>query len=243
MKSKKILMMMLMALFSLSSCHDDTDMPTPSATHWTVSLVTSDDDSRHDPSLLSRYAAYESIIVSIIGLTDDTRTIAVTSDADWLTLRRDTLAADGIVTFTTTDNQTDQRRTATLTFADADHPELTGTLTLSQLSAADQDSNGEDARANLYVGYGYNIYVALENPMAVRTTDPVINLEAVQRDQSYGLYQLVQDCHLLYTRMNTTVSNTIQSFGQDLSQRQTGDETHTFPPSRAACRTARRLST
>ena len=146
MKSKKILMMMLMALFSLSSCHDDTDMPTPSATHWTVSLVTSDDDSRHDPSLLSRYAAYESIIVSIIGLTDDTRTIAVTSDADWLTLLRDTLAADGIVTFTTTDNQTDQRRTATLTFADADHPELTGTLTLSQLSAADQDSNGEDAR-------------------------------------------------------------------------------------------------
>ena len=150
MKSKKILMMMLMALFSLSSCHDDTDMPTPSATHWTVSLVTSDDDSRHDPSLLSRYAAYESIIVSIIGLTDDTRTIAVTSDADWLTLRRDTLAADGIVTFTTTDNRTDQRRTATLTFADADHPELTGTLTLSQLSAADQDSNGDPYRQRCF---------------------------------------------------------------------------------------------
>ena len=237
MKSKVILL--LLTLFSLSSCHDDTDdlQPTPAA-QWTVSLVTSDDGSRHDPSLLSRFAAYESVTVSIGGLSDDTRAVLVTSDADWLTLRRDTLAADGIVTFTTTDNQTDQRRTATLTFADADHPELTGTLTLSQLSAADQDSNGEDARANLYVGYGYNIYVALENPMAVRTTAPVINLEAVQRDQSYGLYQLVQDCHLLYTRMNTTVSNTIQAFGQDLSQRQTGDEANTFQGCVQDCQTA-----
>lgn len=239
MKSKKILMMMLMALFSLSSCHDDTDdvLPTP-PTQWTVSLVTSDDDSGHDPSLLSRYAAYESVTVSISGLTADTRTIAVTSDADWLTLRRDTLAADGIVTFTTTDNRTDRRRQAMLTFTDADHPELTGTLTLSQLSAADQDSNGEDARANLYVGYGYNIYSALENPMAVRTTAPVIDLEAVRRDQSYSLYQLVQDCHLLYTRMNTTVSNTIQAFGQDLSQRQTGDEANTFQGCVQDCQTA-----
>ena len=228
MKSKVILLMLMM-LAVLSACHDDTDdlLPTP-PTQWTVSLVTIDDGSRRDPSLLSRYAAYESVTVSISGLTADTRAVVVTSDADWLTLLRDTLAADGIVTFTTTDNKTDRRRQATLTFTDADHPELTGTLALSQLSAADQDTNGEDARANLYVGYGYNIYAALENPMAVRTTAPVIDLEAVRRDQSYSLYQLVQDCHLLYTRMNTTVSNTIQAFGQDLSQRQTGDEANTF---------------
>ena len=237
MKSKVILL--LLTLFSLSSCHDDTDdlQPTPAA-QWTVSLVTIDDGSRHDPSLLSRYAAYESVTVSIGGLTDDTRTIAVTSDADWLTLRRDTLAADGIVTFTTTDNSTDRRRTATLTFTDTDRPELTGTLALSQRSAADQDSNGEDARAELYVGYGYNIYSALENPMAVRTTAPVIDLEAVRRDQSYSLYQLVQDCHLLYTRMNTTVSNNIRSFGTDLSERQTGDAAHTFQGCVQDCQTA-----
>ena len=238
MKSKVILLMLMM-LAVLSACHDDTDdlLPKPAA-QWTVSLVTIDDGSRRDPSQLSRYAAYESVTVSIGGLTADTRTIAVTSDADWLTLLRDTLAADGIVTFTTTDNKTDRRRQATLTFADADRPELRGMLTLSQLSAGDQDTNGEDARANLYVGYGYNIYSALENPMAVRTTAPVIDLEAVRRDQRYSHYQLVQDCHLLYTRMNTTVSNTIQAFGQDLSQRQTGDEANTFQGCVQDCQTA-----
>ena len=238
MKSK-LTIWMAMVLLSLTACHDDTDdlLPTP-ATQWTVSLVTIDDGSRRDASLLSRYASYESVTVSISGLTADTRAVVVTSDAEWLKVQRDTLAADYIVSLATTDNRTDQRRTATLTFADADRPELRGTLTLSQLSASDQVENGADARANLYVGYGYNIYAALESPMSVRTTDPIINMEAVYQDQRNKIYQMVQDCHMAYTEMDYTVANTIEAFGENLSDRQTGDKDHDFQGCVQDCQTA-----
>ena len=200
--------------------------------------MTIDDGSRRDASLLSRYASYESLTVNISGLTADTRAVLVTSDAEWLKVQRDTLATDHIVTFTTTDNKTDQRRTATLTFADADRPELRGTLTLSQLSAGDQAENGADARANLYVGYGYNIYAALESPMSVRTTDPIINMEAVYKDQHDNIYQLVQDCHMAYTEMDYTVANTIEAFGENLADRQTGDKDQNIRGCVQDCQTA-----
>ena len=238
MKSKLILTM-AMVLLGLTSCHDDTDdlQPVP-AMQWTVSLATIDDGSRHDASQLSRYASYESVAVTISGLTADTRAVIVTSDAQWLKVQRDTLATDHIVTFTTTDNNTDRRRTVTLTFTDADRPELQGTLTLSQRSAADQNDNGEDARANLYVGYGYNIYAALENPMSVRTTAPIINMEGVYKDQHDHIYQLVQDCHMAYTEMEYTVANTIEAFGENLSDRQTGDNNQNIQGCVQDCQTA-----
>lgn len=238
MKSK-LTIWMAMVLLSLTACHDDTDdlQPVP-AMQWTVSLVTIDDGSRRDASLLSRYASYESVTVRISGLTADTRAVLVTSDAEWLKVQRDTLATDHIVTFTTTDNRTDQRRTATLTFADADRPEQRGTLTLSQLSAGDQAENGADARANLYVGYGYNIYAALESPMSVRTTDPIINMEAVYQDQHDHIYQLVQDCHMAYTEMDYTVANTIEAFGENLADRQTGDKDQNIQGCVQDCQTA-----
>ena len=238
MKSKVILLLMLLALFSLSACEDDTAPDVSPTGNWTVSLITVDDGSRRDPSLLSRYAGYESVAVSISGLTADTRSVIITSDAPWLKLLRDTLAHDGFVTFTTTDNQTDQRRTATLTFADADHPERYGTLMLSQLSAADQDTNGEDARANLYVGYGYNIYAALESPMSVRTTDPVLDMAYIRRQQSDNIYHLIMDCHLSYTTMNYSAVNTVQALGENLAERQTGDKNNTFQGCVQDCQTA-----
>ena len=239
MKSKlTIWMTMAMVLLSLTACHDDTDdlQPVP-ATQWTVSLVTIDDGSRRDASLLSRYAGYESVAVSISGLTADTRAVVVTSDADWLKVQRDTLAADYIVSLATTDNRTDQRRTATLTFADADRPELRGTLTLSQLSASDQQENGDDARANLYVGYGYNIYAALESPMSVRTTDPILDMTHIRLMESMDAYHLIQDCHLSYTTMNYSAVNTVQALGENLSERQTGDVNHTFQGCVQDCQT------
>ena len=77
MKSK-LTIWMAMVLLSLTACHDDTDdlQPVP-AMQWTVSLVTIDDGSRHDASVLSRYASYESVAVTISGLTADTRAIVV----------------------------------------------------------------------------------------------------------------------------------------------------------------------
>ena len=126
MKRKLILTItMTMVLIGLTACHDDTDDRPVLSTQWAVSLVTIDDGSRHDPSLLSRYASYESVAVTISGLTADTRAVIVTSDAQWLKVQHDTLAVDFIVSLATTDNRTEQRRTATLTFADADRPEAT----------------------------------------------------------------------------------------------------------------------
>lgn len=240
MKRKLILTItMTMVLIGLTACHDDTDDLRPVlSTQWAVSLVTIDDGSRHDPSLLSRYASYESVAVTISGLTADTRAVIVTSDAQWLKVQHDTLAVDFIVSLATTDNRTEQRRTATLTFTDADRPELQGTLTLSQRSAADQDDNGDDARANLYVGYGYNIYAALESPMAVRTTAPVLNFNQLRLMEEMNAYQLIQDCHLSYTTMDYSAVNTVQALGEDLSERQAGDPETNFQGCVQDCQTA-----
>jgi len=240
MKNKVIILAMKMAmvLLGLTACHDDTVSDDSPVENWSVSLVNIDDGSRLDPSLLSRYASYESVTVSISGLTADTRTVVITSDADWLKLGRDTLSADNIVTFTTTNNDGDSRRSAILTFADANHPERCATLTLSQLSAADQDTNGDDARANLYVGYGYNIYAALEDPMSVRTTSPVLDMSHLRLLASMDAYHLIQDCHLSYTTMNYSAVNTIQALGENLAERQTGDSEHNIQGCAQDCQTA-----
>ena len=69
---------------------------------------------------LPRFASYERVTVSLGGRTEADSVIAVSCDADWLSLTTTILPADGIVSLATTDNTGQQRRTATLTFAAAD---------------------------------------------------------------------------------------------------------------------------
>ena len=265
MKRTAIALLTLAAL--LTACHDDNDDPTPPPTPaepgaWTVSVVggtAADSDDDGTPALGWR-AAYESLTVSIGGRTADTGAIAVTLEegSDWLSVASDTLATDSIVALTTKTNTTGVRREALLTFAavtpdgeapgTADSPVVGGisadtrraTLRIVQLSQADNSQNG-DPREQLYIGYGYDIYKALESPMAVRTKAPVLDYEQLVRlTNRYGT-AYVQDCHLAQTGVSYVASNSIHAFGRDLAEQQTGDQDNHFEGCSEDCKRAGQL--
>ena len=233
--------LLILSLFTLNSCRED-DIVVPETGPWVITAVGADDE---DMTFAWR-ASYESITVSIKGCGPETRAVVVsllggeTADS-WLTLASDTLAADSIVTFTTTTNSTDQRREATLVFTDADNPTRQASIMLTQLSAADAAENGTDARADLYVGYGYDVYKALESPMAVRTKAPILDLDYLRQQNIAARYEVIQDCHLSRTETRYVTTNDIHAFGKNLSEQQTGDENNHFEGCRENCMTAEEL--
>ena len=97
-----------------------------------------------------------------------------------------------------------------------------------------------DARSELYVGYGYNVYKALESEMAVSTM-PVLLAELMWQYNVSSDYQLLQDCRLARTTMRYVSSNDIHAFGRDLSEQQTGDADNHFEGCREDCMTAEEL--
>ena len=130
----------------------------PADTGFTVSAA---------DSLLSRFASFENITVKVTRNEKGEGTITVTANADWLTLKTDTLPGDGIISLATTDNKSSTRREALLTFSSTTGSKAT--LRLYQRCLADDDVNADPA-AEGYLGYGYDIYQSLDNPMAVRKT-------------------------------------------------------------------------
>ena len=250
----------------LNGCHED-DITVPGTEPWVASVVGADGEE----VTLAWRASYESLTVSIQGCGLETRAVLVSlldgetaentpggsqpqggaahgdsavggSPADsWLTLASDTLAADSIVAFATTTNDTGQRRTATLVFTDANDASRSTTITLTQLSSADGETNGADARADLYVGYGYDIYKALESPMAVRTKEPIIDLDYLRQQNIAARYEVVQDCHLSRTETRYVTTNDIHAFGKNLSEQQTNDTDNHFEGCRENCITAEEL--
>lgn len=250
---KKTAIVLLTLTVLLTACHDD-DTPTPNPVPpvegaWSVS-VSGGSASDDGIPVLGWRAAYESLSVSIRGRASGTGTIAVTltEGSDWLSVASDTLASDSIVALTTTTNDTGIRREALLTFAAAStdsggSPADTlrrATLRIVQLSQSDNSQNG-DPRDQLYIGYGYDIYKALESPMAVRTKRAVIDYtQLVELSRYYGT-AFVQDCHLAQTGVRYVASNSIHAFGRDLSEQQTGDQDNHFEGCNEDCKRAEQL--
>jgi len=85
------------------------------------------------------------------------------------------------------------------------------------------------------------VYKALESPMAVRTKEAILNLDALNEMSILSKYDIIQDCHL--SRMDTryVASNDIHAFGKDLTQQQTGDIDNHFEGCREDCLTAESL--
>ena len=221
------------------ACHDD-DNPVPEAAQgWTVSVAGHEDGQ---PVVLPWSASYESLTVTLGGRTAKTGTIIVTSADDWLSVCGEQLPDDNIVALKTTANDTWRLRTTTLTFTDADDPSLTASLQVTQRAkhsvGSDDDRN---PRSDLYVGYGYDIYKALESTMAVRSNAPVLVTALLQQFSTSSEYQLLQDCRLSQTKVRYVASTDIHAFGRDLSELQTGDADHHFEGCREECLTAERL--
>lgn len=229
--------LLLLLIFLLCGCHDDSDITLPETEAWVATVV----GAEGGDVTLSWRASYESVTVSISGCGPETQKVVLSADNDWLTVTSDTLAADSIVAFTTTTNDSGQRRTATLVFTDADEPERSASLVITQLSSSNADANGSDARADLYVGYGYDIYKALESPMAVRTKQPILDLDYLRRENIAAHYEVIQDCRLARTETRYVATNDIHAYGKNLSEQQTGDEDNHFEGCRENCITAEQL--
>lgn len=240
MKRQLTILAIILATLALSSCKrdkDDEPNPSPDAVlpSWTASRVDEFDGQARD---LPFEASYESITVSITGRTDKTRAVIVASDCDWLSISGDTLAADSIVPIATTANVTGQRRSATIIFTDADDPKLSASIEITQQSASFTDDNGATAAADLYVGYGYDIYKALESPMAVRTAAPVIDVDALRRRNIAARYDVIQDCRLSRTQVRYVASNDIHAHGENLTELQTNNTADHIEGCRQNCMAA-----
>ena len=192
--------------------------------------------------LLPFRASYESIKVGLSGQDASAGETYVRSNASWLTVSAETLPADGMVALKTQANLSGGRREATLTFTDAANPQRTAQLRLIQLSSSDSDHNADVAREQLYVGYGYDIYKALESPMAVRTRMPVLDYPyMVQHLNLAEKYQLIQDCHLSRLDVDYVNASNIHAYGRDLSYLQTKDDVNAFEGCSDDCNTVVRL--
>ena len=160
-------------------------------------------------TLLSRFASFENITVKVAHSEKDEGAITVNANADWLTLKTDTLPKDGIISLATTDNKSSTRREALLTFSSATGTKAT--LRLYQRSIADDDVNADPA-ADGYLGYGYDIYQSLDNPMAVRKTHAVLSLDQLRTQSSDITYEVVHENRLSRTDFNIYSARSISEY-------------------------------
>lgn len=206
------LMCALLSTATLTGCHDDDDAIVPENGTWTVSA-----DGGADVQL-SRLASYERVTVNISGYdAERDGAVVISSTEDWLSVTSDTLAADSVVLLQTTTNDENGRRTASLVFTSVNNPTLRGVLPVSQLSLAEQDANGADARSELYVGYGYDIYAALDNPMSVRTKRPIINLENLAANSGVYNFEAIHDSRMATTTVESYSATSIHEMATVLT--------------------------
>ena len=219
------LLLAFLPAFLLLSCIEKE----PVTEKWTVSVIGDD-----DTATLSCRAGYESLVVKLTGPEEGTQ-VQLSSSHPWLRVTLDVLAADCIVPITVEANDTDARREASIIFTDASDPLKSASLNVVQLSELDVDTNGEEARDVLYVGYGYNIYKALDNPMSVCTTAPILDYDRMLNSGGVGIYEVVQDCHLSRTETKYVASNDIHAYGENLTRQQTGDSENQIEGCRENC--------
>lgn len=228
MKQTKVILTICFAILIalLSACRDSDDGP-----------LSPDDGQDRDQGdgtwkvLLdidepfAKEAAYQSVTATIEGRADQDSIVIVSAASDgWLYILTDTLPKDGIVRLAIAANGDQENRTANITFTSAVNPAHTAKASVSQLSASASDQNGMDARSVLYIGYGYDIYAALDNPMSVRTMEPIIDyaqlVQSIGSGNYQGCYDPVQTVHLARTEISYVMSNTIQAYSQNLTQQQ-----------------------
>ncbi len=243
MKYLRIIISIMAAVIVFTGCRDDdgtTDVPQTGT--WTVSLLggSAVEVSDDGDAVFGHRAVYGSIRVEIKGYdaARDGNVIVECKDAEWLNIEGDTLGDDGIVSITTLDNDTERRRSATITFSSELYPSLSTSIVVDQLSTADEDNNGVDARSQLYVGYGYDIYKALDSPMAVRAKRPIIDYEMLVKAGNSASYETVHDSHLSRTEMKYVASKSLYEYAENLTRQQTKSEEYAVAGCKADCELA-----
>lgn len=242
MKYSSSLILCIVTLILAAGCKDDNTPDAPQPGDWTVNVLGGSDAEIGEDGMVTfgQYATYGSLRIALEGYNAD-RDGAVSvacSDADWLTIDSKTLGDDGIVSLTIQENDNDIRRYATVTFTSTLYPSVTTSLTVEQLSRGDSDTNGDEAWEQLYVGYGYDIYKALDNPMAVRTKKPILNYERLVESGNSATYETVHDSHLSRTEMKYVASKSLFEYAEDLTKQQTKSDDYTIAGCKSDCEQA-----
>lgn len=199
---------LLMSGCMFCSCNED--MSSSSLGELKVSL-----ENHEQEAILPCLASYESIQVSIEGKNAH-ETILVSSSESWLKLENDTLPNDGIISIETQANEENRRREAILVFTSAEHPQHVATLIVSQLSQADNGSNG-NPKDELFIGYGYDIYKKSDSQLSVHSLEPVIDCNKLKRYTGADTYETIHDCKVSRTEVKYVTALTLYQFGSELT--------------------------
>lgn len=206
------------ALLCLLSCSDNSLSSEQSDSPWHISF-----EEGADHLCLPLSAAWGSASLVVEGVAEGER-ILVSSDADWLRLRSDTLPADGILAYGIDENTTDVRRTAHLSCKPLHMEADAITLCIEQTSRADDGENGGDARVCLYLGYGYDIYQSLDDAMSVRTIAPILDYYQLQRLGGPATYEVIHDSKLSQQNTNYFSASSLSEFSQTLTASQSNSD-------------------
>lgn len=201
----------LLVLLLCGACSDDSPAASPEA----FSVCLSDGSTE---AIVAREAAWGSVDVVVSG-TAPGQPVRVQADADWIALQSDTLPADGIIAFCLTANEGEQRRQTLLTLQGAGEGQVAH-IALTQLSRADADQNGTSARDCLYLGYGYDIFQSLDDPMSVRTLHAVLDYDRLLQSGDWLSYEVVHECRLSRTEMTYHNTLSLSMFSQELTAQQ-----------------------
>lgn len=235
----RILLLIMAALILYTGCKDKemTDRPRPGDWKAVVLGGSAAERSEEGTVVFGQRAVYGSLRIELTGYnaSRDGMVAVSCSDASWLTVDSKTMGEDGIISLTVQDNDDDVRRYATITFSSTLYPSVTASVKAEQLSKADNDINGDEAKEQLYVGYGYDIYKALDNPMAVRTRKPIINYDHLVKAGTSASYETVHDSHLSRTEMLYVASRSLYEYAEDLTNQQTKSAEYTVPGCKADC--------
>lgn len=207
--NKWTVLFLLLGCLAFCSCSDEVS--SPSSGGWKMSLA-----GDEQQTMLPRLASYESFKVTVEG-KDAHEFVLVSSSEPWLKLKSDTLPEDGIVAVETETNEESIRREATVTFTSTDNPQHVATLTVTQLSRAD-NGNNSDASAQMFIGYGYDIYKKADNPMSVRTKEPILDLAELQWYSNSDTYEVIHDSKNARMDMKYYTSFTLSQFSTDLTE-------------------------
>ena len=207
---KRALIPLIVLLLLTTGCSEHDDSPMGNGP-WSVAWC-----GDEGVPTLTNYASFESAKVEVNGQSSG-EAVVVSCDDDWLSLQTDTLPEDGVIAFSVQENEGDSRRTAHLTIKGTANESHVTTLEVIQRSKSELDQNGSDARSCLYLGYGYNIFKALDNAMSVRTTEAILNYQSLTEMSFPSTYEVIHESRLSRTEMKYYNALSLQEFSSQLT--------------------------
>ena len=148
----KFFLLLVPAFTLITACSDDD---TPADEAWSIELIGDNTDGLE--AVIDMFGRYYSINTAQNGNND--LSLALRSEAAWLTLMTDTLPADGILQLRAEANTEARERSASIYVESSDHPNRRAVITIRQRSEASYGDNADaDPLSDYRVGWGFSAF-------------------------------------------------------------------------------------